>query len=92
MSMVDILRSLPSRIQSGLLSGLTYYLCSWYPKSAQAKRIGLMYSGVSLAGAFGGLLAYAIEKMNGYDSLTGSDRVRAELSSELGAFLGGLGL
>ena len=24
-----------------------------------------MYSGVSLAGAFGGLLAYAIEKMNG---------------------------
>ena len=51
-----------------------------------------MYSGVSLAGAFGGLLAYAIEKMNGYDSQTGSDRVRAELSSESGASPDGLGL
>ena len=51
-----------------------------------------MYSGVSLAGAFGGLLAYAIEKMNGYDSLTRSDLVQAQSSSESVAFLGGLGL
>ena len=51
-----------------------------------------MYSGVSLAGAFGGLLAYAIEKMNGYDSLIGSDRVRTEFSPELGASPDGLGL
>nr|VWP01939.1 PKS_ER domain-containing protein [Ganoderma boninense] len=64
--------------EAGLLPGLTYYLSAWYPKSAQAKRIGIMYSGVSLAGAFGGLLAYAIEKMNGYDSLTGSDRFLLE--------------
>ena len=51
-----------------------------------------MYSGVSLAGAFGGLLAYTIEKMNGYDSLTGSDRLKAELSSELAVSLDGHGL
>ena len=50
-----------------------------------------MYSGVSLAGAFGGLLAYTIEKMNGYDSLTGSDLLMAELSLELAASLDGLG-
>ncbi|KAI1794369.1 MFS general substrate transporter [Ganoderma leucocontextum] len=58
-------------VESGLLPGLTYYLCAWYPKSAQAKRIGAMYSGVSLAGAFGGLLAFAIEKMNGIGGLAG---------------------
>nr|VWO95915.1 Transcriptional repressor rco-1 [Ganoderma boninense] len=57
---------------SGLLPGLTYYLCAWYPKFAQAKRIGLMYSGVSIAGGFGGLLAYVIQdKMHGLGGLAG---------------------
>ena len=55
--------------QSGMLPGLTYYICAWYPKFAQAKRIGFMYSGVALAGAFGGLLAYVIQdEMHGYVS------------------------
>ncbi|PIL29683.1 MFS general substrate transporter [Ganoderma sinense ZZ0214-1] len=57
---------------SGLLPGVTYYLCAWYPKFAQAKRIGLMYSGVSIAGGFGGLLAYIIQdKMDGLGGLAG---------------------
>ncbi|PIL29687.1 MFS general substrate transporter [Ganoderma sinense ZZ0214-1] len=57
---------------SGLLPGVTYYLSAWYPKFAQAKRIGLMYSGVSLAGGFGGLLAYIIQdKMDGLGGLAG---------------------
>ena len=52
-----------------MLPGLTYYICAWYPKFAQAKRIGFMYSGVALAGAFGGLLAYVIQdEMHGYVS------------------------
>ena len=55
--------------QSGLLPGLTYYLCAWYPRFAQAKRIGFMLSGVSFAGAFGGLLAFVIQEgMHGYAS------------------------
>ncbi|PIL23220.1 MFS general substrate transporter [Ganoderma sinense ZZ0214-1] len=57
--------------QAGILPGLTYYISAWYPKSAQAKRIGIMYSGVSLAGAFGGLLAYVIEQMDGIGGLAG---------------------
>ncbi|KAM5541333.1 hypothetical protein V8D89_004887, partial [Ganoderma adspersum] len=57
---------------SGLLPGLTYYLCAWYPKFAQAKRIGFMLSGVSLAGAFGGLLAFVIQDgMHGVGGLPG---------------------
>ena len=51
-----------------------------------------MHSGVSLGGAFGGILVYAIEKMHGYDFLIGHHRVRAEFPSELAASLGGLGL
>ncbi|PIL28032.1 MFS general substrate transporter [Ganoderma sinense ZZ0214-1] len=57
---------------SGLMPGVTYYLCAWYPKFAQAKRMGLMFSGVSLAGGFGGLLAYIIQdKMHGLGGLAG---------------------
>ncbi|KAM5543421.1 hypothetical protein V8D89_002672 [Ganoderma adspersum] len=58
--------------ESGLLPGLTYYLCAWYPKFAQAKRIGFMFSGVALAGAFGGLLAYVIQdELHGIGGLAG---------------------
>ncbi|KAI1794360.1 MFS general substrate transporter, partial [Ganoderma leucocontextum] len=57
--------------ESGILPGLTYYLSAWYPKSALAKRIGILYAGSTLAAAFGGLLAYAIEKMNGIGGLAG---------------------
>ena len=68
--LVHVSHSLDARHeQSGLLPGLTYYLCAWYPKFAQAKRIGFMFSGVALAGAFGGLLAYVIQdELHGYAS------------------------
>lgn len=46
---------------------MTFYLCVWYPRTAHAQRISLLYSAVTLAGAFGGLLAFAIVKMNGYE-------------------------
>ena len=55
--------------KAGILPGLTYYLSAWYPKVSLAKRIGVLYAGATLASAFGGLLAFAIEKMNGYDPI-----------------------
>lgn len=54
--------------KAGILPGLTYYLSAWYPKTALAKRIGILYAGSTLANAFGGLLAFAIEKMKGCGS------------------------
>ena len=45
---------------------MTFYLCTWYPRTAQAQRISIVSGAASLAGAFGGLLAFEIEKMTGY--------------------------
>nr|VWP01916.1 Dense granular protein GRA10 [Ganoderma boninense] len=57
--------------KAGILPGLTYYLSAWYPKVALGRRIGILYAGSTLANAFGGLLAFAIEKMNGIGGLHG---------------------
>ncbi|KAM5539671.1 hypothetical protein V8D89_006780 [Ganoderma adspersum] len=57
--------------ESGIFPGLTFYLCVWYPRTAHAQRISLLYSAVTLAGAFGGLLAFAIIKMDGIGGLHG---------------------
>ncbi|KAI0632655.1 major facilitator superfamily domain-containing protein [Trametes polyzona] len=57
--------------EAGLLPGVTLYLCIWYPKGQQAKRIAILSGSSSVAGAFGGLLAFAIEKMKGIGRLAG---------------------
>ncbi|OJT12251.1 hypothetical protein TRAPUB_11185 [Trametes pubescens] len=57
--------------EAGLFPGVTFYLCTWYPKAEQAKRIAIFSSASSVAGAFGGLLAFAIEKMGGIGGLAG---------------------
>ncbi|EIW56969.1 MFS general substrate transporter [Trametes versicolor FP-101664 SS1] len=57
--------------EAGLFPGVTFYLCTWYPKVEQAKRLAIFSSASSVAGAFGGLLAFAIEKMGGIGGLAG---------------------
>ncbi|KAG1877062.1 MFS general substrate transporter [Suillus tomentosus] len=48
--------------EAGLYPG-NYYICLWYPRSERSKP--------SVAVAFGGLLAYGIERMNGVGGLYG---------------------
>ncbi|KAG9313544.1 major facilitator superfamily domain-containing protein [Chiua virens] len=57
--------------ESGLFPGVTYYLSLWYPRAERAKRIAIFFSAATVAGAFGGILAYAIEKMEGVGGLHG---------------------
>ncbi|PCH39068.1 MFS general substrate transporter [Wolfiporia cocos MD-104 SS10] len=57
--------------ESGLFPGVSFYLCLWYPRNAHAQRLGIFISASSMSGAFGGLLAYAIERMNGIGGLAG---------------------
>ncbi|PCH43104.1 phthalate transporter [Wolfiporia cocos MD-104 SS10] len=65
-------RLLLGATEAGLLPGVAFYLCLWYPRDAQAQRLGIFISASSMsAGAFGGLLAYAIEKMDGIGGLAG---------------------
>ncbi|KAJ8588264.1 MFS general substrate transporter [Rhizopogon salebrosus TDB-379] len=57
--------------EGGLLPGVNYYICNWYPRSERSKRLAIFFSAVTLAGAFGGLLAYGIENMDGIGGLHG---------------------
>ncbi|KAM5541466.1 hypothetical protein V8D89_005020 [Ganoderma adspersum] len=56
---------------AGLFPGVTFYLCMRYPRTAQAQRISILSGASALAGAFGGLLAFGIEKMAGIRGLAG---------------------
>ncbi|THU81824.1 MFS general substrate transporter [Dendrothele bispora CBS 962.96] len=57
--------------EGGMLPGLVLYLSTLYRPEELQVRIGLFYAGASLAGAFGGLLATAIIKMDGVGGLSG---------------------
>ncbi|KAF8134535.1 major facilitator superfamily domain-containing protein [Boletus edulis] len=57
--------------EAGLFPGVNYYLARWYPRSDRGLRVALFFSAATLAGAFGGLLAYCIEEMEGIGGLHG---------------------
>ncbi|KAJ8583660.1 MFS general substrate transporter [Rhizopogon salebrosus TDB-379] len=57
--------------EAGLFPGVNYYLSLWYPRSELSKRIAIFFSAATIAGAFGGLLAYGIENMEGIGGLHG---------------------
>ncbi|KAF4598010.1 hypothetical protein EYR40_006359 [Pleurotus pulmonarius] len=57
--------------EAGLFPGITYYISLWYPRSKQAKRVAIFFSAATIAGAFGGLLAFGIEHMEGLGGLHG---------------------
>ncbi|PLW55736.1 hypothetical protein PCANC_01565 [Puccinia coronata f. sp. avenae] len=44
-------------VESGFFPGVLFLLSSWYRKAELAKRIGILYSGGILAGAFGGFIS-----------------------------------
>lgn len=45
--------------------GAAFYLSSWYKRRELSWRISILFSAAALAGAFGGILAFAIGKMKG---------------------------
>ncbi|KAK7696446.1 hypothetical protein QCA50_001103 [Cerrena zonata] len=57
--------------EAGFLPGIIYWLGCWYPRSMQGRRFAILYSSVSLAGAFGGLLATAIHTLDGAHGIAG---------------------
>lgn len=58
-------------VEAGLFPGIAYYLTFWYPRDKLQMRIGLIFGSASLAGAFSGILAYAIGFMSGTGGLLG---------------------
>ncbi|KAJ6561201.1 MFS general substrate transporter [Mycena vulgaris] len=57
--------------ESGLAPALSFCITLWYRRDQQARPIAFYFSAATLAGAFGGLLAFCIEKMNGLGGLHG---------------------
>ncbi|KAK4702076.1 hypothetical protein P7C70_g4146, partial [Phenoliferia sp. Uapishka_3] len=57
--------------ESGLFPGICFYLTMWYKRDEANFRISLFFSAATLAGAFGGLLAFGISKMSGIGGKNG---------------------
>jgi len=57
--------------EAGLFPGVTFYISLWYKREQQALRVAIFFSAATVAGAFGGILAYGIERMEGIGGLHG---------------------
>ncbi|KAI1608295.1 major facilitator superfamily domain-containing protein [Exophiala viscosa] len=57
--------------ESGFFPAATYLLTIWYKRYEVMQRMAVFYAAASLSGAFSGLLAYAIEHMDGISGLPG---------------------
>ncbi|KAI5819378.1 major facilitator superfamily domain-containing protein [Pyronema omphalodes] len=66
-----VCRLLLGAVEAGLFPGLTLYLTFFYTKTELALRIGYLFVSAALAGACGGLLAYAIGYMDGIAGQSG---------------------
>ncbi|PNS16569.1 hypothetical protein CAC42_69 [Sphaceloma murrayae] len=66
-----IVRTALGIAEGGLFPGVVYLLSMWYKRDERQARIALFFSAASLAGAFGGILAWAIAHMRGVGGLNG---------------------
>jgi MFS family permease len=57
--------------EGGLFPGLNLYLTMVYKREEQAKRVSYLFVCTALSGAFGGLLAYVLLKMDGVGGYAG---------------------
>ncbi|KAI1208042.1 major facilitator superfamily transporter [Annulohypoxylon truncatum] len=57
--------------EAGLYPGCAYYLTMWYTRHEIQYRQAMFFSAASIAGAFSGLLAFVIAKMDGVGNLEG---------------------
>lgn len=57
--------------ESGFFPAAAFLLTLWYKRYEVQKRLAVFYAACSLSGAFGGLLAFAIEKMDGIGNIAG---------------------
>jgi len=57
--------------EAGLFPGIVFYLSMWYKRNERQFRVALFFSAASLAGAFGGILAWGIAHMRGVGGYNG---------------------
>ncbi|KAH8694194.1 permease of the major facilitator superfamily [Talaromyces proteolyticus] len=64
------IRFLLGAVEAGLFPGLVYYLTFWYRVSERSIRVALILASATLAGAFGGAIAYGVGHLNGSHGLS----------------------
>ncbi|KAF4834365.1 MFS transporter prlL [Colletotrichum tropicale] len=57
--------------EAGLFPGLVYYLTFWYKHDERSVRVAMILASATLAGAFGGAIAYGIGHMNQVNGMSG---------------------
>lgn len=57
--------------ESGFFPAASYLLTTWYCRFEVQTRLAVFFSAASMAGAFSGLLAFAIQKMDGAANIAG---------------------
>jgi MFS family permease len=57
--------------EAGLFPGVNFYLSCWYKRNELGIRAAIFFSAAAMAGSFGGLLAAAIQKMDGIQGIAG---------------------
>ncbi|KAF2142006.1 uncharacterized protein K452DRAFT_326570 [Aplosporella prunicola CBS 121167] len=67
---VTAVRFLLGIFEAGLFPGLVYFFTFWYRPDERSVRIGVMLASATLAGAFGGAIAYGVGHMNGANGLS----------------------
>lgn len=67
---VTAVRFLLGIFEAGLFPGLIYYFTFWYRSEERSLRVGVMIASATLAGAFGGAIAYGVGHMNGASNLS----------------------
>jgi len=59
------LRVILGLAEAGLYPGIVYYLSCWYKRTELGTRVAVFFTSATIAGAFSGFLAVAIQKMDG---------------------------
>jgi MFS family permease len=57
--------------EAGFFPGAVFIITSWYKRGEVQQRLALFYTASAFSGAFSGLLAYAIAKMDGARGISG---------------------
>jgi MFS family permease len=68
-STLSALRFFLGASEAGIFPGMIFYLSFWYKPEERATRIAVFTCSATLAGAFGGALAYGVGHMNGVQGL-----------------------
>ncbi|KAK3689927.1 major facilitator superfamily domain-containing protein [Podospora appendiculata] len=63
-------RFLLGAAEAGLFPGLVYYLTFWYKADERSLRVAFILASATLAGAFGGAIAFGIGHMNGAQGIS----------------------